>query len=78
MGTKVIDIIKLWEGQNPNATDLQKEIAESRANTCDGCDKLRFNQGVGFFYCGECGCPLGNKIFNPQKLGLCPLDKWEK
>jgi len=77
MKYKVIDIIKLWEeGYNPS--DLQKEIVNSRASVCDGCDKLRFNESNNFFYCGACGCPLGNKLFNPNQQGLCPLDKWEK
>lgn len=77
---KIVDIIKIWEdGYAPN--DLQKEIAYDRAQTCDGCDKLRFNESGNFFFCGACGCALGNKIFFPKAAkdsGLCPLNKWEK
>jgi hypothetical protein len=27
--------------------------------------------------CGECGCPLGKKIFTPV-MGSCDLKKWNK
>jgi hypothetical protein len=77
---KLVDIVKIWEdGYNPS--DIQKEIVNHRANTCDGCDKLKFNDSGNFFFCGACGCPMGNKIFYPMQAkdsGTCPLNKWEK
>jgi hypothetical protein len=77
---KIVDIIKIWEdGYAPN--DLQKEIANHRAEMCDGCDKLRFNESSNFFFCAGCGCPIGHKLFtpnNPDGSSLCPLDKWKK
>ena len=77
MEHKVIDIIKLWEEQY-TPTDIQKEIVNHRATTCDSCPHLKFNESNQFFFCGGCGCSLGSKLFNPQKEELCPLNMWQK
>jgi hypothetical protein len=77
MKYKLIDIINIWEEQY-TPSDLQKEIINHRATVCEECPQLKFNESNQFFFCGGCGCSLGNKLFNPQKAGLCPLNNWEK
>jgi hypothetical protein len=67
-------IISWWRAENP--TPHQSELAEKRLKICMGCDSRR--ESVVFQYvCGECGCPLGKKIFTP-KMGSCDLAKWNK
>ena len=77
MEHKLIDIVKLWETETL-PQDIQKEVANHRASICDSCDKLRYNEQNKFYFCGGCGCPLGNKIFNPHLEGVCPLNKFNK
>ncbi len=67
-------IISWWRAENP--TKEQSDLAEKRLAICMGCDSRR--ESVVFQYvCGECGCPLGKKIFTP-KMGSCDLGKWNK
>jgi hypothetical protein len=66
--------ISWWRAENP--TKEQSELASKRLNICMGCDSRR--ESVVFeFVCGECGCPLGKKIFTP-KMGSCDLNKWDR
>lgn len=65
-------IISWWRAENP--TKEQSELAERRLKICMGCNSRK--ESVVFQYvCGECGCPLGKKIFTP-KMGSCDLGKW--
>lgn len=66
--------ISWWRAENP--TKEQSELAQKRLAICMGCDSRRESVVFGFV-CGECGCPLGKKIFTP-KMGSCDLDKWNK
>jgi len=43
---------------------------------CVGCNSRKESIVFGYV-CGECGCPIGKKIFTP-KLGTCDLNKWDK
>lgn len=64
--------ISWWRAENP--TKEQSQLAEKRLSICMKCDSRR--ESVVFeFVCGECGCPLGKKIFSPIGAG-CPLGKW--
>jgi len=66
--------ISWWRAENP--TKEQSALAQKRLAVCMGCDSRR--ESVVFQYvCGECGCPLGKKIFTP-KMGSCDLGKWNK
>ncbi len=67
-------IISWWRAENP--TKEQSDLAEKRLSICMGCNSRK--ESVVFQYvCGECGCPLGKKIFTP-KMGSCDLSKWNK
>jgi len=66
--------ISWWRAENP--TKAQSELAQNRLSICMGCDSRRESVVFGFV-CGECGCPLGKKIFTP-KMGSCDLGKWNK
>lgn len=66
--------ISWWRAENP--TKEQSELAQRRLAICMGCDSRKESVVFGFV-CGECGCPLGKKIFTP-KMGSCDLDKWNK
>jgi len=66
--------VSWWRAENP--TKKQSELAEKRLAICIGCDSRK--ESIVFNYvCGECGCPIGKKIFTP-KLGTCDLNKWDK
>jgi hypothetical protein len=66
--------ISWWRAENP--TKEQSVLAQNRLSVCMGCDSRRESVVFGFV-CGECGCPLGKKIFTP-KMGSCDLGKWNK
>jgi len=60
-------------------TPGQKELAEKRGKICDECpskqvltEKIKIGT-----YCGECGCPIGKKIFT-NEFNPCPLEKWKE
>jgi hypothetical protein len=67
-------IISWWRAENP--TKEQSDVAEKRLSICMKCDSRKESQ-VFQYICGECGCPLGKKIFTPIKNGGCPLGKWD-
>jgi hypothetical protein len=65
--------ISWWRAENP--TKEQSDLAQKRLTICMGCDSRK--ESVVFTYvCGECGCPIGKKIFTP-KTGTCDLHKWD-
>lgn len=63
-----------WRAENP--TKEQSDLAQKRLEICVGCDSRKESIVFGYV-CGECGCPIGKKIFTP-KLGTCDLHKWNK
>lgn len=64
--------VSWWRAENP--TKEQSYLAQERLAICMGCDSRK--ESIVFNYvCGECGCPIGKKIFTP-KLGTCDLKKW--
>ena len=67
-------VISWWRAQNP--TPEQSDLAEKRLKICRGCDSMVESVVYGY-KCGECGCPIGKKIFTP-KMGTCDLHKWDK
>jgi hypothetical protein len=62
-----------------NPTPTQRELAEARGKICDECPskKRMFKEKQWGEYCGECGCPIGKKIFT-NDFNPCPLKKWEE
>lgn len=66
--------VSWWRAENP--TKEQSELAQKRLEICVGCDSRKESIVFGYV-CGECGCPIGKKIFTP-KLGTCDLHKWNK
>jgi uncharacterized paraquat-inducible protein A len=67
------DIIKSWwTSFNPN--EEQSKEAQRRLEICNSCDKRQESVVFGYI-CGQCGCPLGKKIFSSDKQP-CPLNKW--
>jgi len=66
--------VSWWRAENP--TKEQSDLAQKRLDICVGCDSRKESIVFGFV-CGECGCPIGKKIFTP-KLGTCDLNKWDK
>jgi hypothetical protein len=66
--------VSWWRAENP--TKEQSDLAQERLEICMGCESRK--ESIVFNYvCGECGCPMGKKIFTP-KLGTCDLNKWDK
>jgi ribosomal protein L32 len=64
--------ISWWRAENP--TKEQSNLAKERLKICMECDSIK--ESIVFNYvCGECGCPIGKKIFTPIKGG-CDLKKW--
>jgi hypothetical protein len=64
--------VSWWRAENP--TKEQSDLAQERLTICMGCDSRK--ESIVFNYvCGECGCPIGKKIFTPMN-GSCPLKKW--
>lgn len=66
--------VSWWRAENP--TKEQSDLAQKRLEICVGCDSRKESIVFGYV-CGECGCPIGKKIFTP-KLGTCDLHKWDK
>lgn len=62
-----------WIAQNP--TKEQSDLANKRLTICKECDLMQ--ESIVFnFKCGECGCPIGKKIFSPE-IGACGEGKWD-
>lgn len=71
---KITEIFKSWvTAQNP--TREQTELAAKRHAICLKCEWIR-DSIVFETKCGNCGCPIGKKIFSPAK-GACPIGKWD-
>jgi hypothetical protein len=67
------DIVKSW-WSSFNPTEKQSKEGERRLEICMRCDSKK--ESIVFSYvCGECGCPLGKKIFSDVEKP-CPLNKW--
>jgi len=66
--------ISWWRAENP--TKEQSDLAQKRLLICTVCDSKKESIVFGYV-CGECGCPIGKKIFTPLK-GECPLKKWNE
>jgi hypothetical protein len=72
---KVTEIFKSWViAENP--TKEQAELASKRHEICLKCEWIR-NSLLFNTKCGNCGCPIGKKIFSPSK-GACPIGKWDE
>lgn len=72
---KVTEIFKSWViAENP--TREQAELAAKRHAICLKCEWIR-NSLLFNTKCGECGCPIGKKIFTPVKGG-CRVGKWDE
>ena len=70
---KIKDIaLSWWRAANP--TEKQTELAQERLEICNGCEKKQESIVFGYV-CGQCGCPLGKKIFSEVEQP-CPLSKW--
>jgi hypothetical protein len=73
--SSIATIIKAWWiAENP--TPQQSELAKKRLQICSGCDSMVDSVVFGK-KCGECGCPIGKKIFT-DVMGSCDLKKWNK
>ena len=72
---KVSEIITAW-WRASNPTHEQSELAKKRLEVCMKCEYLEKSL---FFEskCGECGCPMGKKIFSPN-IGACRIGKWDE
>jgi hypothetical protein len=71
---KVTEIFKSWViAENP--TREQMELAAKRHAICLDCKWIR-NSLLFNTKCGECGCPIGKKIFTPVKGG-CRMGYWD-
>jgi hypothetical protein len=72
---KITEIFKSWvTAQNP--TREQAELAAKRHAICLKCEWIR-DSFIFDTKCGNCGCPIGKKIFSPSK-GACPVGKWDE
>lgn len=72
------EIIDAWVvSYNPNENQLNKSI--ERGVVCDICPskKVIVKSIKLATICGECGCPIGKKIFSLE-YNPCPLKKWEE
>ncbi len=75
---KIVEIAKAWIAE-ANPTEEQKQLAQERLDTCNGCESLREQETFKYFYCGECHCPISKKVFSPLPGNeACPLKKWKK
>ena len=73
--SSIKEIVKSWWIAS-NPTPEQSLLAQKRLGICKGCSSMV--ESVVFSYkCGECGCPIGKKIFTPM-MGSCDLHKWDK
>jgi hypothetical protein len=72
-------IVEAWRiAKNPSKT--QSELAINRAKICNDCpSKKTITKHLGEIgvICGECGCPIGKKVFTNVE-NPCPLKKWDK
>lgn len=74
---KLLEIASSWISA-ANPTPEEKERAEKRVSTCNGCEENKLSEVLDYHYCGKCGCPLKKKIFSPLPGSeACPLGKWE-
>ena len=64
--------ISWWRAENP--TKEQSVLAQNRLSVCMGCNSRKESVVFGFI-CGECGCPLGKKIFSSDPKP-CPDNRW--
>ena len=74
----IFEILEAWViAGNPNK--IQKELANKRANICNGCEfKKEIIKGIKFsIVCSECGCPLAKKIYT-NNYNPCPEKKWSE
>jgi len=72
---KVSEIFLSWR-RAANPTIEQTLLAGKRYTICQTCPSKQ--PSIVFTeVCGECGCPLGKKIFTPV-MGSCDLKKWNK
>jgi hypothetical protein len=72
---KVSEIVRSW-WIAANPTPEQSALAQKRIKICNECS-YREKSVVYGFVCGECGCPLGKKIFSPVVKGACKIGKWD-
>ena len=72
---KVTEIFKSWVSA-ANPTKEETELAAKRHAICLKCEWIR-NSLLFNTKCGECGCPIGKKIFTPVKGG-CRVGKWDE
>jgi hypothetical protein len=64
--------VSWWRAENP--TKEQSDLAQERLAICMSCEKRQESIVFGYV-CGQCGCPLGKKIFSEVEQP-CPLNKW--
>jgi hypothetical protein len=72
--SNLIDIAKAW-WIAANPTPEQSILANKRLEICKGCSSME-DSIVFVKKCGECGCPIGKKIFT-NRMGTCDLHKWD-
>lgn len=75
MHFNIKQIIQAWV-ISFNPTKRERELAEARGEICKGCSSNKINR-FKQHYCGECGCPIGKKIFTDE-FNACDLDKWKE
>jgi hypothetical protein len=75
--TKVEEIYKSWViAASP--TKEQEEISKIRLKICQSCDYFRHNNVTNYYYCSDCLCPIGKKIFSPLPgKEACKKEKWD-
>lgn len=73
----IVEIMVAWK-RSYNPTPEQQEIAEYRAQICDGCEFREFVHIMKAHKCGACGCPIAKKIYSPQGPDACPKNKWTR
>jgi hypothetical protein len=73
----VKEIVTAW-ASSFNPTPQEKELADKRTSICETCPSMKkiFNQKWSAF-CGECGCPIGKKVYTKSN-NPCPLKKWSE
>ena len=69
------EIIRAWIIAS-KPTKKQLQLALLRGKICDGCESKKTILGK-VPYCGECGCPIGKKIFT-DSYNPCDLKKWSE
>ena len=72
---KITEIFRRWViAENP--TKEQAELAAKRHAICLECKWIR-NSLLFDTKCGDCGCPIGKKIFTPV-VGGCRVGNWDE